>query len=82
MSSFIQPPDFSARPATVATLYAQHSEFVRRVLRVHGVCAWSVEDARARTTAPQAATELDRTATDPGQQHTSPPTPPRSAPIR
>ena len=45
MSSFIQPPDFSARPATVATLYVQHSEFVRRVLRVHGVGAWSVEDA-------------------------------------
>ncbi|MFE2426889.1 hypothetical protein ACFXJ5_09070 [Streptomyces sp. NPDC059373] len=44
--------------------------------------AWSVEDARARTTAPQAATQPDRTATAPGQQHTSAPTPPRSAPLR
>jgi len=44
--------------------------------------AWSVEDARARTTTPQAATQPDRTATALGQQHTSPPTPPRSAPLR
>lgn len=45
MSELLRPPQFSARPATVTTLYVEYSNFVRRVLRVHGVGPASVEDA-------------------------------------
>ena len=45
MSKVLHPPDFAARAATVATLYLEYAGFVRRVLRVHGVGIWCVEDA-------------------------------------
>lgn len=35
----------AACAATVTSLYAQYSDFVRRVLRIHGVGSGSVEDA-------------------------------------
>jgi RNA polymerase sigma-70 factor (ECF subfamily) len=45
MSERLDPPDFAARAATVASLYLEYAGFVRRVLRVHGVGVWCVEDA-------------------------------------
>ncbi|MEW2403492.1 hypothetical protein [Streptomyces sp. NPDC046862] len=41
---------------------------------------WSVEDARARTTRPQHATEPDRTTPPPHQELSHPSTPPRATP--
>ena len=35
----------TARSPTVTGLYAQYSDFVRRVLRIHGVGPWCLEDA-------------------------------------
>ncbi|MCC9707121.1 hypothetical protein E4N62_18695 [Streptomyces sp. MNU76] len=43
----------------------------------HRYVRWSVEDARARTTRPQPATEPDRTTPTPHRELPRPPTPPR-----
>ena len=45
MSALVNAPCGLQRPVTVASLCSEYSDFVRRVLRVHGVAASWLEDA-------------------------------------